>query len=215
MGLVIFGAMALYLVLAIFVVARATKYARERGTSVMRWGWSAALLMFLIPFWDWLPTVAAYQYYCATKSGFWVYKSVDQWKKENPGVIERLPAPNASGSPTVYERFNDGRGVTNTFLLSKRFNWIVIQQDISFVLPIIRQEQQVKDVIRNEVLARYIDFATGNSVKNTVGPPGPLKFWLHSGHCSGGPQNRDAIRHFRDQFIGPEKSARLVIYYAA
>ena len=109
------------------------------------------------------------------------------------------------GTPSRYEIFDDGHGKVNAYLLNDRFNWIVTQQDISSLLPIIRTEQQVKDVVKNEMLARYVDFAAGNSVKNTVGPPGPMKFWLHNGHCVGGGNNQDALRNFRNFFMGAEK----------
>ncbi len=90
MGLVIAGALALYLLITITVVIGVIKYAKKNGKSAKRWGCSAALVMYLIPFWDWIPTVVAHQYYCATEAGFLVYKTVEQWKKENPGVMETL-----------------------------------------------------------------------------------------------------------------------------
>ena len=205
MGLVIFGAIALYLIVSLVVVILAVRAAKKRGKSAWRWGGAAALVMYLLVFWDHIPTVLAHKYYCEKEAGFWVYKALEQWKKENPGVIETLPLPSSSGSPTRYEQFDDGRGKMNTYLLNERFNWIVSQQDISNLLPIIRTEQQVKDVKKDEVLARYVDFATGNSVKSTIGPPGPLKFWMSSMHCWGGGNNQDALRKVRDDFYGGKK----------
>ena len=203
MGLVIFGAMALYLMLAIFVVTGAINHARKNGKSVKRWGWGAALVMYLIPFWDWIPTVVVHRYYCATEAGFWVYKTPEQWKKENPGVMEGLVAN--KGAPSRNERFDDGHGKTDIYLLNDRFNWIVTQQDFSSALPIIRGEQQVKDTKTDEVLARYVDFGAGNSVKNTIGPPGPMKFWLQSGHCTDGQSNDSDMWQFTKKFKGAEK----------
>ncbi|MGC2047702.1 MAG: hypothetical protein WA635_03735 [Gallionella sp.] len=78
MGFVVFVAMGLYLLISLGVVAWAASYAKKHGKSVKRWGWGAALVMYLIPFWDWIPTVAVHQYYCAKDSGFWVYKTLDQ-----------------------------------------------------------------------------------------------------------------------------------------
>ena len=202
MGLVVFAVMGLYLLVSIGVVKGAIAYAREKGKSARRWGWSAALVMYLIPFWDWIPTVAMHQYYCATEAGFWAYKTPEQWKKENPGVIETLVAN--KGAPSRSEQFDDGHGKTKVFLLNDRFNWIVTHQDFSGALPIIRSEQQVKDAKTNEVLARYVDFATGNSVKNTIGPPGPLKFWLNSGYC-GNDRNFGLFILFKRNFDGAEK----------
>jgi hypothetical protein len=186
-GLVVFGAIGLYFLISVGVVKWAIRYARDNGKSAKRWGWGAALGMYLLVFWDWIPTVATHQYYCATEAGFWVYKTPEQWKAENPGVAETLVAN--KGAPFSYEAFDNRHGKKDTYFLNDRFNWVVIQQDIPGLLPIIRTEQQVVDVKKNEVLARYVDFGTGNSVKNTVGPPGPLKFWLHNGHCVGGEKN--------------------------
>ena len=90
MGLIVLAVMSLYLLISIGVVKGAIAYARERGESPTRWGWSAALVMYLIPFWDLLPTIIADQYNCSNNSGFFVYKSVEEWKKLNPGVFETL-----------------------------------------------------------------------------------------------------------------------------
>ena len=203
MGFVIVVALALYLLISMGVIAWAINYAKKNGKSAKRWGWGAALAMYLLVFWDWIPTVVAHKYYCETQAGFWVYKTPEQWVKENPGVMEGLVAN--KGAPSRYEEFNDGHGKTNVYLLNDRFNWIVTQQDISSLLPIIRSEQTVKDVQKNEVLARYVDFGAGNSVKNSIGPPGPLKFWMQSKHCIGGGRNQDTLRNFRNDFMGTEK----------
>lgn len=196
MGFVIVIVGAVYLLISIGVVALAVSHAKKHGKSTKRWGLGAALVMWLIPFWDWIPTVAVHRYYCATESGFWVYKSLDQWKKENPGGAETLVVN--KGAPSNSERFDGGHGVKNIYFLNQRFNWVVINQDIFPLLPIIRTEQLVVDAQKMEVLARYIGFGAGNSVKNTVGPPGPLKFWLHTGNCSGGDVNKSMLLHFAD-----------------
>jgi hypothetical protein len=203
MGLVILGAMGLYLLISVGVVVWAAGYARKNGKSAKRWGWTAALVMYLIPFWDWIPTVAMHRYYCATEAGFWVYKTPEQWKQENPGVMETLVA--SKGAPSQDEQFDNGHKRTTTYLLNERFNRVVTQQDISSVLPIIRTEQLVTESKRNEVLVRYVDFASGNSVKNTIGPPGPMKFWLHISSCQNGGQNKVSLRVHLDQFRGREK----------
>jgi hypothetical protein len=205
MGLVVFGAIGLYLLISIAVVIGAISYARKHGKSAIRWGSGAALVMYLLVFWDHIPTVVAHRYYCEKEAGFWVYKTLDQWKAENPGVMETLPTPSKTGSPTRYEAYDDGHGKRDTYLLNDRFNWIVSQQDKSILLPVIRTEHEVKDIKKNEILARYVDFSTGNSVKDTVGPPGPLKFWLSNRHCLSGGNNQDALRNFRDNFYGSKK----------
>jgi len=199
-GLAVLVVMGLYLLISIVAVRAAVIHARKQGRRAWVWGLVTAVVMYNLVFWDWLPTVATHQYYCATEAGFWTYKTVDQWKQENPGVMETLPAPGAAGSPTKHEEFDDRHGRTDTYLLNERFSWVVIQQDISSLLPIIRTEHQIKDTRKNEVLARYIDFGSGNSVKNPIGPPGPLKFWLHSSDCDGGDANYGKFLLFKRLF---------------
>lgn len=211
MGAVIFGAMGLYLLISFAVVMSAIGYARKQGKRAKRWGWGAALVMYLIPFWDWIPTVAMHQYYCATEAGFWVYKTVEQWKTENPGVMEGLVSYNKNPGgfnvdwPSRHEQDIDGHLVRNINHINERFNVSVTQQDISDLLPIIRKENVLLDVKNNEVITRYVDFGTGNSVKNTIGPPGPLKFWMHNGSCISGKEKQTKFGNFYIQFKGAEK----------
>lgn len=89
-GLMVFGALGLYLLISIWVVGWAVGHARKHGKSVKRWGWGAALVMYSLVFWDLLPTVLARQYQCNSNAGYFVYKDLDQWKVENPGIFETL-----------------------------------------------------------------------------------------------------------------------------
>jgi len=90
MGILLAGAVALYLLISIGVITLAVMSARQQGANSKRVGWTVALVMYLIPFWDLLPTVVADQYNCATNAGFFVSKTVDRWKELNPGVLETL-----------------------------------------------------------------------------------------------------------------------------
>jgi hypothetical protein len=196
MGLVIFGAMALYLLISIGIVRWAIGYARRNGKSAKHWGWSAALVMYLIPFWDWLPTVATHQYYCAKDSGFWVYKTLDQWKAENPGVMETLVA-NKDASST---RQGGMENFIDTYYLNQRFNW-VMKKTGPFLFNRWRWEQELVDTKAGEVLARYIDFSTGNG--NIGGEP-ELRFWLHSDYCVGGERHDSLMRQFKNNLKGAQ-----------
>jgi hypothetical protein len=191
----------LYLAALIWATWAAYRWAKRRGLSRPKC-WLAAgggfVIVYLPVFWDYIPTVVAHKYYCEKEAGFWVYKTLAQWKAENFGVLETLSAPRETGSPTRHERYDDGHGKKTTYLLNERFNWVVSRQDDSLLLPIIRTVQEVRDVKKNELLARYVDFATGNSVKHTVGPPGPLKFWLKNSNCNGGAINKSKLLSFAD-----------------
>lgn len=173
MGVVIFGAIALYLIVSLVVVVLAARAAKKRGRSPWRWGGAAALVMYLLVFWDHVPTILVHKYYCEKEAGFWVYKTLDQWKVENPGVVDTLVA------------YSDGRSAQGAYVLNQRFNWAVKKiGPLSFNRW--RWQHDVVDSKSGEVLVRYVDFSTGNG--NIGGEP-PLRFWLQSEYCDGGESN--------------------------
>jgi hypothetical protein len=177
MGFVIMGAVALYLLLSVFVVSRAIKHAKKNGKSAKRWGWGAALVMYLIPLWDWIPTVVVHQYYCSTEAGFWVYKSVDQWKVENPGVMETL----VSNRGQVRKSVGNMNNYSDTSFMNQRFVFLAKHNGPLF-LNRWRREQEIVDSKTGLVLARNIDFSTSQE-RRQAGWSG-WKFWLDSRQCN-------------------------------
>ena len=198
MGLIIIVAMGVYLLISIGVVAWAISYAKKNSKSVKKWGWSAALVMYMIPFWDWIPTVATHQYYCAKDSGFWVYKTLDQWKAENPGVLDTLIYN--KGEPS--SRQGDMQNYADTYFVNQRFNWVV-KQNGQFLFNRWRHERELFDTKTHELLARYVDFSTSQEQRQ-AGWSG-WKFWLDSEHCIGGREQAISSPKFFQQFKGAEK----------
>ena len=178
MGVAILGALALYLLISIGVVIWALSHAKKRGKSVWRWGAGAALVMYLIPFWDWLPTVAAHRYYCATEAGFWVYKTVEQWKVENPGVMETLVAKIIT-VPDESER-DDEDNWRLTFNLNERVQ-LTNAHAGSFPLHRWRTESMLIDAQSGVVLVRSVDFYTAQT--RAGGGWRGWKVWLAIDHC--------------------------------
>lgn len=181
MGIIVAAILGLYLLVSLGVVVGAIAYAGREGRSTKRWGWSAALVMYLIPFWDWLPTVAVHQYYCATVAGLWVYKTPEQWRKENPGVILDLyKQPNANIQREV-------SGYTESRRLNQRFDWVVKNHYRLVVLRLAQKEELLIDRDRNEVMARYVDFSTGYGNPMTRSYSNhefnAFKFWLSREMC--------------------------------
>jgi len=191
-GLAYLVAFGVYLLISVGVVSWTIDYARKNGKSAKEWGFGAAFVMYSIVFWDWIPTVAVHQYYCAKDSGFWVYKTLDQWKAENPGVMEGLVAN--KGEPST--RQGDMENYTDTYLLNQRFNKIVQQQSVLSWLSVRRREQTVVDSKSNEVLARHVDFGSYNREW------GGLRFWTSIQHCSGGENNYGNFLLFKRTFQG-------------
>ena len=197
-GLAYLVAFGVYLLISVGVVKWSINYARKNGKSAKLWGWGAAFVMYNVVFWDWIPTVAVHQYYCEKDAGLWVYKTLDQWKAENPGVMETLVAN--KGAPS--SRQGDMENYTDTYLLNQRFNWIV-KHNGRFLFNRWRHEQEVVDTKTNAVLARYVDFSTSQE-RQQAGWNG-WKFWLSNRHCIGGERNDSLMWQFTKPFLGARK----------
>lgn len=189
--LVVFG---VYLLISFLVVRWAIGYARKNGKSAKRWGWGATFVMYSIVFWDFIPTVAVHQLYCAKDSGFWVYKTLDQWKAENPGVMEGLVA----NKVWPHQRI-DGKDVA---IINQRMRLVYAERNELFLhrWPDIRE---LVDSKNNEVLALYVDFSTSQE-KQRAGWSG-WKFWLTSEYCPSGESRVMQFGKFYLQFIGDAK----------
>jgi len=170
-GIVVIPAVLLYLLLSIVVVLLSIRYARKSGRSTKRWGWVAALVMYLIPCWDWLPTVATHHYYCAKDSGFWVYKTVDQWKAENPGVADRLHFK-LQASHTSYG---------SLYVLNERFAVETHRKKAISILPTTITEERLVDVRNGSILAKAVH--VGSYVDPAVHGLRGYKFWSGSKPC--------------------------------
>lgn len=89
-ALVMLAAFASYVLISAMVVWFAVGLARKRKIKGWKLGVPAGLCMYLIVFWDYLPTVLMHKYYCATEAGFWMYQTPEEWSVDNPGVLEAL-----------------------------------------------------------------------------------------------------------------------------
>ena len=107
---------AIYLALMLLATGAAYRWAANKGPSRPTRIIAAAvgfLFVYLPVFWDHIPTLVMHKYYCETEAGFWIYKTLEQWKLENPGV-----------SDTLREEL-DGRSSNGAYILNQRFNWAV------------------------------------------------------------------------------------------
>lgn len=171
MGIFVLGALGLYLLVLVSAVLFAISYARKHGKGTKRWGWGVALVVFLIPFWDWLPTVAVHQYYCAKDSGFRVYKSLDQWKLENPGVMRNLRAVKQPIQAVPYGYLQ---------ILDERF---AIETHRTLPVPLLTtqvDEDLLVDRKTGEILAKGVVVASGVGNLSTGGG---VRFWLNQNPC--------------------------------
>lgn len=209
MGLIVLAVMFIYMLFSLSVVAWAIGYARKNGKGVKRWGWGAALVVYMIPFWDLLPTLVADNYYCATESGFFVNKTLDQWKKQNPGVIgtlsmAHLPVQYRIDNDPLFRNHRryllpDGTLLTARFDVRDRLMYVEYKKNDGEsgeqlnerlrrahkhedpgLLKLSRDEYDLIDTKTNEVLAREVDFQKTTKGKIWAGGDSWWKFWFQS-----------------------------------
>ncbi|WP_321532219.1 hypothetical protein [uncultured Desulfuromonas sp.] len=163
-GLMILAAFALYLALSYWVVSCTVKWARRTGHGVKRWAAAAILFMYLLMFWDHIPTLLLYHYYCDTKAGFWVYKTPEQWKTENPGVAETLTWRENSPS---YSAENIDMG----YRLNERFAW-VWQKSKTPIFPVGFTAESIVDLNTDTTVVKRINVWAGYTGSNEL-----FRFW--------------------------------------
>lgn len=155
------------------VMSLAVWYAIRSGKNKWLLGIGAFLLVFLPIFWDWIPTVVAHKYYCEKEAGFWVYKSAEQWKVENPGIMEGLVYNKAmSHIQTPYGEAT---------VLNQRFIHIY-KYEGPFLFNRWRIETEIRDNKNGQVITREIGFSTSQE-RRQAGWSG-WKFWLDSRRCN-------------------------------
>jgi len=180
-GLIVLIVATVYLALLIWATRAAYRWAKKRGWSRgKRWIAAAGgfLAVYLPVFWDWIPTLAAHRYYCATEAKFEVYKTVEQWKKENPGVAETLTWSNQE-SRTV-----DSKTGTQIVRLNERVTER-LNQHRPLLLPITISEYELVDSKNEEVMARQVIVSAGYGNMMVSSDWGSLKFWLQLDSCFG------------------------------
>jgi hypothetical protein len=198
MGLMVLGALTVYLLVSIWVTNKAVSWAKSNNKKPWLWGGLAAFVMYNLVFWDLIPTLVMHKYYCATQAGFWVYKTPEQWKQENPGVMEGLV--NNKGAPSA--RQGDMKNYSDTYFLNDRFNWVVKRHG-KFLFNRWLHEQSVVDTKTGEVLVKYVDFST-SQISPQAGWNG-WKMWLANEHCTNGEYNQGQMYLYEDTVRGVEK----------
>lgn len=173
-GLAYVFVFVVYLLISVEVVKYFARLARKRGIAGWKWGAPVAMVMYLIVFWDYIPTEIAHKYYCYKEGGLRIHKTLEQWKKENPGFAETL----------TYKEISDSEGNKDKriYHLNERFDW-VINRDTVF-LTVKRRHNKIIDIKNNEIIAEYTDFKSGHGSPMTgYGGWGKAKMWLNNDSC--------------------------------
>jgi hypothetical protein len=189
LGLAFIFVFLIYLLISIGVIAYTVRKAKQRGIAGWKWGVPAGLIMYLLVFWDHIPTLVVRNYYCNKEAGFKIYKTLEQWKKENPGVAERLS----------YKEISDSKKEGDDYIyhLNERFDWRIESESV--LLSLHRTENKIVDVSNGEILAQYIDFRTGwGNIAIGANTWREFKFWLVSESCERDGKSRGQFYIFED-----------------
>ena len=181
MGLIVMPIIAAYLAGGALVAWLMQRWAKKRGRSRW-WGGATLLVIYGAVYWDMIPTYLVHGYYCVTEAGYTQYKTLAQWKRENPGVAETLVPDEEIGSTKVdgWERYR----------LNQRFAWDTARRDR--FLSIGEHDNQLVDTATGEVLARYSDF---NASPWRYGEL-QLNFWDGFRSCAIGKENTSRAEFF-------------------
>ena len=208
MGAVILPLMALYLGLLIWASGYGWRWARRRNYSTAKRAFCAFggfLIVYLPLMWDWIPTELAHRYYCKKEAGLWIYKTLDQWKAENPGVWETLTVDDKNIS-------RDGGSVNykDTIRLNQRIDYSITRIKISSLLSIFKKSHQIIDTENEDVLGVYVNLSYGYPGRIALGVlPGDglsgYKFWMVKTYCANNVLNEEIFSNFLDSFKGVEK----------
>lgn len=212
-GLLYLVFFAVYLWLSILLIRWAARIAKKRGITGWKFGLPMALVMYLLVFWDWIPTVVAHKYYCSKYGGFTVYKTLDEWKKENPGVAEMLhpeqlpekyfvkEETRSNRSKRRFYKLPNGTELISYYNVIGEYLFTHIRRDDGIssywlnqrfsldifyddeVLGIVRREDRVVDMNTGEVLARYANFST--NIDGIIGAENirDYKVWMSRRLC--------------------------------
>jgi len=194
LAIVILGVAIAYLAIAIVAVRLVVGATEKRWSSRRKGvvaGWAVGLAFFMMPFWDWLPSLLAHRYYCSTQARFTVNKTIDQWMSENKEVLRGLKHDRDAVSVQV-----DGylRYPINQRLRSE------IRPPYPVFLAVKREDGRLLDIQTNEILVEYVEFTTGYG-SFSVGGQDAWKFWVSTGTCEGGNGNPGLYFRMREQIV--------------
>ena len=155
-GLMVLLGLGLYIAGCFFLVRLVVRNSKNKR-------WLKGAIVFLIynaPLgYQVVPALVVGQYLCYTESGFWLYKTPEQWRAENPGVAETLSAIEGGKSKTILHKDTKFSGIferTDIYYLNERINRV---NEYHYILTNLVQETlTLVDTKDESVLAKKINY---------------------------------------------------------
>jgi len=157
------GAAAAYLALMFFAVRWAWRKGRMDGSVLKASAFAllAFVVVYLLAFWNWVPTALTFRQMCARDAGFTVNVTAEDWIAVHGGDLAQLRDvdPNISTksqlTPQGYWRSTFMGGLLATESRSTH--------STHWGMPFGRHEMRVTDASTDRVLAQAVNYSLGSS----------------------------------------------------
>ncbi len=175
-GLVYLAVFVVYLLVALWLINVAVRFARVRGIAGWKFGVPMAIVMYLLVFWDHIPTMLVHDYECRNKAGLVVFKTPEQWKAENLADSSRV-------RPYIgYANFQRPDG-THGYWLNDRFTYELTPHALS-VFPVTKVVEAIVDSKTKTVLVHRTSIDSGYGSLAIGHDWHALKVWVGKEACT-------------------------------
>ena len=179
----------IYFIILLWITFTARRWARNWGFSrvgTFLWTLLAFSLVFLPVFWDWIPSKISYDRLCREEAGVTQYKTLEQWKAENPGAYENLRIYTDADREEMYalkaqlfiERNGDKINVLS--MTTPRFGTYTYRTKLPFMIT--KWTTEFIDEDTKETLIKLIEFDAGPGNVLELGGDS-YKIWLNQPLC--------------------------------
>jgi hypothetical protein len=190
LGLLVMVAFAFYLTALIAVTVGAGYFVRSRYGWSKKVGRLASFLAFCLMtvpiFWDWLPSSIAYYSYCNNEAGVTQYKTLAQWRAENPGAYENLRIftdedreERKALEKTLHIERN-GRKIAVLSMTTPRFGTYAYRTKLPWTIT--KWTTEFIDEEKDELIVKSVEFTAGPGNVLEMGGDS-YKIWLNQPYC--------------------------------
>jgi len=176
MALAFFGLLGLYLVLVATLTTLAWRAAKRRGVAGWKWGLPTLIVLYLLVFWDHVPTLLLHEYECRTRGGIEIFMSPEDLANKSASFT----TPGWRISSKEASELRDGPAVDQreARIASVKHVWTV-----SNLVPVIGISVSLLDRSDEAMLARFTYFLAGHRITQDQLTQATWKLWLHRGSC--------------------------------
>ena len=185
LGLLVIVFLVIYLLLSIWAVKLAVKWAKATRRRSWLWGSVTAFLMYNLMFWDFIPSLLAYKYYCSTRAGSWIYKMPEEWMAENPKMRSGVETREQVTHDRTLEKIERGIVITSSLNTRSPVKLVMRTTRLFSILEVREHQELLIDSYTNSALAKNISFSAGH----WGGAPNELsdyRFWANYPLCQEG-----------------------------